>query len=403
MPALPTEPMPSVGSGHDRTSRPPWSPGPPPASAPPPPGCWPPAGPPSPWWPGGRIGSRGADDCRVGAPGRGRGPPTWPIPSEAAALAVAIWDELGPLDVIINNAGIPMRRPADRLTMDEVERVMTVNYFSPVAITLALLPRMLERGSGTIVNVSSLGGRLGIASEAAYSASKFALAGWSEALAADLVGTGVAVRLVLPGAIDTEIWDQPDNDPPDLRRAVGPGRGGGRRHRRVHRQRPVRALPPGHAGGGGDEDQGLRRLHGRHAGHGRGNAPRAPVAEPPGPTVMKALVFGARPDPEREAAGPDRRARGAAGRAPLRPARDGRRPAHPSRLGGHPAHPLRRVRLGHQAGPGRVRGRRHRQSDGRLLLAPPRPRARGGGRGGRPRARRPGASRSASGWCSTRG
>ena len=82
------------------------------------------------------------------------------------------------------------------------------------AITLALLPRLLQRRSGTIVNVSSLGGRLGIATEAAYSASKFALSGWSEALAADLVGTGVSVRLVLPGAIDTEIWDQPGNDAP---------------------------------------------------------------------------------------------------------------------------------------------------------------------------------------------
>ena len=68
---------------------------------------------------------------------------------------------------------------------------MTTNYFSPVAITLALLPRMLARKSGTIVNVSSLGGRLGIATEAAYSGSKFALAGWSEALAMDLDRTGV--------------------------------------------------------------------------------------------------------------------------------------------------------------------------------------------------------------------
>ncbi|MGD0392524.1 MAG: SDR family oxidoreductase [Acidimicrobiales bacterium] len=153
-------------------------------------------------------------DCQVGAP-RSR---SWAAdlsdPDEAAALSLRIWDELGPLDVIINNAGIPMRRPVERLTMAEVERVMTVNYLSPVAITLALLPRLLARGSGTIVNVSSLGGRLGIATEAAYSASKFALAGWSEALAADLVGTGVSVRLVLPGSIDTEIWDQPDNDPP---------------------------------------------------------------------------------------------------------------------------------------------------------------------------------------------
>jgi short-subunit dehydrogenase len=153
-----------------------------------------------------------ADDCRRSAP-RSR---AWAADlgdvDRAGALAVEIWDALGPLDVVINNAAIPMRRRADRLTMEEVERVMAVNYFSPVAITLALLPMMIERGSGTIVNVSSMGGRLGIANEAAYSASKFALAGWSESLAVDLHGTGVAVRLVLPGAFDTEIWDRPDND-----------------------------------------------------------------------------------------------------------------------------------------------------------------------------------------------
>jgi short-subunit dehydrogenase len=73
---------------------------------------------------------------------------------------------------------------------------------------------MLERGSGTIVNVSSLGGRLGITAEAAYSGSKFALAGWSESLAVDLDRSGVSIKLILPGAIDTEIWDQPDNDAP---------------------------------------------------------------------------------------------------------------------------------------------------------------------------------------------
>ncbi len=154
-------------------------------------------------------------DCRPSAPRSRAWPADLSDPSRAADLALEIWDELGPLDAVVNNAGIPMRRAANRLTLAEVERVMTVNYFSPVAITLALLPRMLERGTGTIVNVSSLGGRLGIVNEAAYSASKFALAGWSESLAADLLGSGVSVRLVLPGAIDTEIWDQPDNDAPD--------------------------------------------------------------------------------------------------------------------------------------------------------------------------------------------
>lgn len=153
-----------------------------------------------------------AEDCRLTAP-RSR---AWAADLEdtghAAELALRIWDELGPLDVVVNNAAIPMRRPVQRLTMAEVERTMTVNFYAPVAITLALLPRMLERGSGTIVNVSSMGGRLGITAEGAYSASKFALAGWSESMAIDLLGTGVSVKLILPGAFDTEIWDQPDND-----------------------------------------------------------------------------------------------------------------------------------------------------------------------------------------------
>jgi short-subunit dehydrogenase len=135
-------------------------------------------------------------------------------PSAAAELALEIWDHFGGLDVVVNNAAVPMRRHVSRLTMAEVERTMRINYFSPVAISLAVLPRMLERGNGTIVNVSSLGGRLGITAEAAYSGSKFALAGWSESMAVDLDRSGVSVKLILPGAIDTEIWDQPGNDAP---------------------------------------------------------------------------------------------------------------------------------------------------------------------------------------------
>ncbi|MBV9351369.1 MAG: SDR family oxidoreductase, partial [Mycobacterium sp.] len=65
-----------------------------------------------------------------------------------------------------------------------------------------------------IVNVSSMGGRLGIIHEAAYCASKFALCGWSESMAVDLAGTGVSVKLIEPGPVDTEIWNQPDNEPP---------------------------------------------------------------------------------------------------------------------------------------------------------------------------------------------
>jgi short-subunit dehydrogenase len=151
--------------------------------------------------------------CRHDAPGSRSWTADLSDPEDAAALAEETWGAFGHLDVLINNAGIPMRRPLSRLSVADAERVMRVNYLSPVAMTLAVLPHMIERGSGTVVNVSSLGGRLGIAGESAYCASKFALCGFSEVMVADLAGTGVAVRLVLPGAIDTEIWDQPDNDP----------------------------------------------------------------------------------------------------------------------------------------------------------------------------------------------
>ena len=74
-------------------------------------------------------------------------------------------------------------------------------------------PACSSAGSGTIVFVSSMGGRIPIANEAAYNAAKFAMGGWAEAMCLDLDGTGVEVKLVLPGPIDTEIWDQPGNEP----------------------------------------------------------------------------------------------------------------------------------------------------------------------------------------------
>lgn len=129
-------------------------------------------------------------------------------------LAAQAWEALGGIDVLINNAAVPKRRPVAALEPDEVEDVMRVNFFAPMRLTLALLPRMLARGSGMIVNVSSVGGRLGIIHESAYCASKFALCGWSEAMAVDLHGSGVSVKLIEPGPVDTEIWDQPGSEEP---------------------------------------------------------------------------------------------------------------------------------------------------------------------------------------------
>jgi short-subunit dehydrogenase len=134
--------------------------------------------------------------------------------SSVGELALRAWDGLGGIDVLINNAAIPKRRVVTELRPDEVEDVMRVNFFAPMRMTLALLPRMLARGSGLVVNVSSVGGRLPIIHETAYCASKSALCGWSEAMAVDLYGTGVSVKLIEPGPVDTEIWDQPGSEEP---------------------------------------------------------------------------------------------------------------------------------------------------------------------------------------------
>jgi short-subunit dehydrogenase len=109
---------------------------------------------------------------------------------------------------------MPKRRPVTAIGLDEIAETMRVNFEAPVRMTLATLPRMLERGRGVHVYVSSLGGRLGIIHETAYCASKFALCGWAEAMALDLWSQPVDVRLVLPGPIDTEIWDRPGSEAP---------------------------------------------------------------------------------------------------------------------------------------------------------------------------------------------
>ena len=318
-------------------------------------------------------------DCRATSPAsaalgrrplgpRGRGA-TWPA---------QIWDHYDGLDVVVNNAAVPMRRHVTRLTMAEVERTMRINYFSPVAISLALLPRMLERGSGTIVNVSSLGGRLGITAEAAYSGSKFALAGWSESMAVDLDGTGVSVKLILPGAIDTEIWDQPDNDAPLYDGPKEPPEeiAGGMvdaidSDRFEHYLPDMKAVIEAKTADIDSFIVGMRALS-------DSGTARERTSE--GTAVRRAA------GPRRGPAHARGRARDDARRHPLRPPRHRRCPPRPARLGGDQADPLGHLRLRRQARAGRLQHGRHRQSDGRLLLPSPRSGPRGGGRGRRARA-----------------
>src|SRR5580698_2667620 len=137
-------------------------------------------------------------------------------PDAVDRLAVDVMDAFGGVDLLVNNAGIPKRRHVTALDIDTITAVMHVNYLSPMRLTLDLLPQMLARGSGTVVNVSSIAATLSAPGEAAYDASKAALTAFSEAMAVDLWETGIKVMVVYPAVIDTDLFTLPDNDIPDL-------------------------------------------------------------------------------------------------------------------------------------------------------------------------------------------
>jgi len=151
--------------------------------------------------------------CRVHAPDSRMWVADLADPSAVDAVAGAALEAFGRVDVLVNNAGIPKRRHVTRLDAATVDAVMRINYSSPVRLTLALLPQMLERGEGRIVNVSSVAATLSSPGEAAYGATKAALAVFSEEMAVDLWDTGVKVMVVYPGVVDTELFSLPDNDP----------------------------------------------------------------------------------------------------------------------------------------------------------------------------------------------
>jgi NAD(P)-dependent dehydrogenase (short-subunit alcohol dehydrogenase family) len=128
------------------------------------------------------------------------------------AFARRACDELGGIDVLVNNAGIPKRRTVHALDPATVEAVMAINYFSPIRLTLALLPE-LEAREGRIVFLSSVAARLSPPGEAAYAATKAAISAWAECMKVDLRDTAVKIHVVYPGIIDTDLFTLPDNDP----------------------------------------------------------------------------------------------------------------------------------------------------------------------------------------------
>jgi len=122
---------------------------------------------------------------------------------ELAAEATAV---CGRIDVLVNCAGVGLHRGVAELGPGENERVLAVNLAAPIELTRILLPGMLERGRGHVVNVGSVVGFLARPNEAVYAASKAALAAFTESLRAETRPRGVSASLVAPVAVDTAFF-----------------------------------------------------------------------------------------------------------------------------------------------------------------------------------------------------
>ena len=109
------------------------------------------------------------------------------------------------LDLLVNNAGVALAGRFEQLSLEEFDWVMRVNFTAPVVLTSHLLPTLLGTPGSHLVNLSSLFGLIAPAGQSAYSASKFALRGFSQVLQAELADRGVGVTTVYPGGIRTRI------------------------------------------------------------------------------------------------------------------------------------------------------------------------------------------------------
>ena len=128
-------------------------------------------------------------------------------PDSIQRLAARASAELGPVDILVNNAGIAGSAPIKSLTLEDWNRIMTVNATGTFLCTQAFLPGMAERGFGRVVNVASITSRMGAPYIAAYTASKHAVLGFTRVAAAEYARHGVTVNAVCPGYVDTEMTE----------------------------------------------------------------------------------------------------------------------------------------------------------------------------------------------------
>ena len=121
------------------------------------------------------------------------------------ALVQSAWDATEGIDIVMLNAGISQRTNVEDTSMEMVRKIMEVNYFAPVAIAKAMLPRMIAAGGGKIAVTTSIAGRFGFPLRCGYSSSKFALYGFFETLQAEYYDAGIRVTIVCPGRVQTNI------------------------------------------------------------------------------------------------------------------------------------------------------------------------------------------------------
>jgi 3-dehydrosphinganine reductase len=122
---------------------------------------------------------------------------------QAGRVVETVTKSAGTPDVVFNSAGITQPGYVQELSLDVFERLMQVNYFGTVYITAAVLPAMLARGSGQIINISSMAGYVGVFGYSAYGASKYAVTGYSEVLRAEMKPHGIRVSVAFPPDTDT--------------------------------------------------------------------------------------------------------------------------------------------------------------------------------------------------------
>ena len=118
-------------------------------------------------------------------------------------LVQIVRQRFGTIDVIINNAGVIQVGPMEVMTLEDYEEAMRIHFWAPLYLMLEALPHMRRAGGGRIVNISSIGGKIGVPHLTPYCASKFALTGLSESLRAELAKDKIVVTTVCPGLMRT--------------------------------------------------------------------------------------------------------------------------------------------------------------------------------------------------------